>query len=133
MSEEKQNFIGYCECVDCTAVHLKGVNVGTRVENPRVAELESIIESFSKKVETGDCGKYDIFAAIRHLRQTISNRSKNALNVLIWNYQHADESQRLLSETLKKRNIENTELRAENERLSAEVEKWKRLAGKKAI
>ena len=41
MSEEKQSFIGYCECVDCTAVHLKGVNIGNRAENPQTTELEN--------------------------------------------------------------------------------------------
>ena len=35
------SFIGYCECVDCTAVHLKGVNIGNRAENPQTTELEN--------------------------------------------------------------------------------------------
>ncbi len=76
--------------------------------NQTISELEAenkllseALDEAQSKIETGDCGKYDVYAAIRHLEANVKPEQQQALKVLVWHYYQANELAGLLSDTLK--------------------------------
>jgi hypothetical protein len=73
----------------------------------KIAELETILIEINNWKINGEYHKYSVDTAIRDLKEFVDNQPnepiRTALNVILWNYRQADESQRLLSETLKEK------------------------------